>query len=267
MDVKEYIASGIIERYALGSVSPQEKQEVECMSHIYPEIKQELESFQSALEQVALKTAVTPPEKIRASIFERIKNEEQLQPSASKDVKVVKLNTTFNSYKYAVAASIVVVLGLSFFLYSVRTENDSLQNQLAENQKQIETLSQEKQNIESSLNINTQYLAFIKDEATTKVMMNGTEAHPGMLATVFWNTNSKEVMLEVNNLPIPPEDKQYQLWAIVDGVPKDMGVLDITSTLIGMKSTSTAQAFAITLEPKGGSASPTLEQMYVLGNV
>jgi anti-sigma-K factor RskA len=32
-----------------------------------------------------------------------------------------------------------------------------------------------------------------------------------------------------------------------------------------MKSTAEAQAFAVTLEPRGGSASPTMNEMMVLG--
>jgi hypothetical protein len=34
-----------------------------------------------------------------------------------------------------------------------------------------------------------------------------------------------------------------------------------------MKVVEAAQAFAVTLEKKGGSRTPTLDQMYVLGNV
>ncbi len=37
--------------------------------------------------------------------------------------------------------------------------------------------------------------------------------------------------------------------------------------LVAMKSVQAAQAFAVTLEPKGGSIVPTMEQMYVIGNV
>lgn len=45
MDIEDYIASGILENYVFGHVSAQEMQEVECMSHIYPEIKEELTSI------------------------------------------------------------------------------------------------------------------------------------------------------------------------------------------------------------------------------
>jgi anti-sigma-K factor RskA len=39
------------------------------------------------------------------------------------------------------------------------------------------------------------------------------------------------------------------------------------TALVKMKNISKAQGFAITLEKKGGSPSPTMEQLYVLGNV
>jgi len=34
-----------------------------------------------------------------------------------------------------------------------------------------------------------------------------------------------------------------------------------------MKKIAHASAFAVTLEPRGGSATPTMDQMYVLGKV
>jgi hypothetical protein len=53
MNIQAYIESGILEEYVLGTVSPQEKQEVECMASIYPEIQQELQILETALEKYA----------------------------------------------------------------------------------------------------------------------------------------------------------------------------------------------------------------------
>ncbi len=38
-------------------------------------------------------------------------------------------------------------------------------------------------------------------------------------------------------------------------------------TLHPMKEIEDAQAFAITLEPKGGSVNPTTSEMYVMGSI
>ena len=91
------------------------------------------------------------------------------------------------------------------------------------------------------------------------------------IAAVVYNTEAQNSYLDVINLAEPTSDQQYQLWAIVDGTPVDMGVFDIAintdSGLIEVPYIEDAQAFAITLEPRGGSVVPTLEQMVVLGNV
>ena len=96
----------------------------------------------------------------------------------------------------------------------------------------------------------------------------GVENHPNMLADVYWHT-SKKVFLEMKNLPAAPSGKQYQLWAIVDGKPVDMGMYSAKadSTVQEMKSVDNAQAFAITLEKEGGNPTPTMEEMYVMGTI
>jgi anti-sigma-K factor RskA len=76
------------------------------------------------------------------------------------------------------------------------------------------------------------------------------------------------VYLLVNNLPKPANDKQYQLWAFIDGKPVDMGLLDLSEKplqLYRMKNAQTAQAFAITLEKRGNGPIPH-GAVYVKGN-
>jgi anti-sigma-K factor RskA len=72
-------------------------------------------------------------------------------------------------------------------------------------------------------------------------------------------------------LPQPPADKQYQLWAIADGKPVDIGMIENEQSFAAvfqkMKDIHNPQAFAITLEKKGGVPSPTMSEMYVLGKI
>ena len=101
--------------------------------------------------------------------------------------------------------------------------------------------------------------------------LKGTPVSPSSYVTVYWDTTSKDVYLMVNNLPKPASDKQYQLWALINGQPVDLGMLQYeggkTHPLVKMKGVQHAQAFAITLEPKGGSPNPTMDQMYVVGKL
>jgi anti-sigma-K factor RskA len=106
----------------------------------------------------------------------------------------------------------------------------------------------------------------------TVIKMPGTNVptspDSNSVATVYWNTKSKDVYLLVNNLPQPASDQQYQLWAIVDGQPVDAGVFDVqnASGLLRMKNMPRAQVFAVTLEKRGGSTTPQ-GPMYVMGKV
>lgn len=80
-------------------------------------------------------------------------------------------------------------------------------------------------------------------------------------------------MVDNSKMGLPKNDQahQYQLWALVNGKPVDLGVFDVkadtTHILLKMKEIGSAQAFAVTLEKRGGVASPTMDQMIVMGGV
>ena len=100
-----------------------------------------------------------------------------------------------------------------------------------------------------------------------------TQNHPmaeGSKAIICWNKIDKSVMIAADKMPEKGGDKDFQLWAIVNGKPVDMGVLpvEMNGNFIVLPATvENPQAFAITLENKGGSLVPTLEQMYLAGNL
>ena len=86
--------------------------------------------------------------------------------------------------------------------------------------------------------------------------------------------NTKEVYIDASGLPTPPEGMVYQVWALkLEPVltPTSIGLLDSyatsTTKVIKVENANEAQAFGITLEPAGGSAGPTMEQLYTLGKV
>lgn len=83
MDIKEYIASGILEQYVLGTISEEAILIVEQMAATYPEIKEEILSISYVLEQLAIENAVSPDQTIKPFIMatidfmERMENGEQ----------------------------------------------------------------------------------------------------------------------------------------------------------------------------------------------
>ena len=87
---------------------------------------------------------------------------------------------------------------------------------------------------------------------------------------VYWNPATKKLMLADAHLPNLSPDQQYQLWALYDGKPIDAGVFDYKDNAVSVgfqKDVPNAQAFAVTVEPKGGSASPTLSNLCMMAKL
>lgn len=298
MDHREYIASGIIERYVLGSVSDQERREVECMSSIYPELKEELLLVQSSIEAYVESIAVEPPKELKGSILAVIKNVEQektiqmesihspndpkiQQSNQSKDRTIQQSNQSNNPntakivpmrpiVKWAVAATLIPVIGFGVMYFAERNASADLANQLASVEQRIEANYKDSlSNLGQSLEENKAYQALILDESTKEVLLAGTDVSPESQVRVFWSAEKQEYMLVSDRLPTPISGKQYQLWAIADGVPVDLGVLDKAKNIKSPAQINleNVQAFAITLEKDGGSPTPTMDQMYVVGAI
>ncbi|MFT5821783.1 MAG: hypothetical protein ACI8ZM_003039 [Crocinitomix sp.] len=285
MDIKEYIASGILENCVLGTATDQERQEVECMSHIYPEIQIVLTTFQESIENLALKASAPPPVGLKKKVLEQIKGElqdgaEQVQKEA-KVIPIQKDSPTNGggTYKLLAIASIALLLVVSYFAYIAKGNqylaeykveaSDQVYDQLVIDYNELNDSALDLSNELANL---SEQMAFVGDQNTQKVALSGTVDYSDNLATVFWNQTSEMVLLDVQNLPATSSEESYQLWVLVDGVPIDLGVFEseVISDAVGlleMKTTGLGDAFAITREPKGGSISPNLEQLHVIGTI
>ena len=270
LDIQAYIASWVIESYVLGLATEQEVAELEQLRKQYPEINQSMAAFEALLEAEAMANAQQPPAHIKQALLQTLQSEfkdtavASTQPQATITGKVANLNW----YKYAAAAAVILIVasaGLNIYFF----------NKVNQLQNQYLALVNERNSLEAGLNIyKTKALdiynsmQLMSDPNMLKVSMPGIKGKEDNLATVFWDKQSKEVYLLPNRLPQAPENKQYQLWALVNGKPVDAGLLSADcGGLCKLKTIPDAQAFAITLENKGGSPAPHLDQLYVLGKI
>lgn len=68
------------------------------------------------------------------------------------------------------------------------------------------------------------------------------------------------VVVIFDDLPDPGSGRGYQLWAISGGKPSSVGVMDGRGRLVRLLGwTGNADAFAVTIEPAGGSPVPTTD--------
>jgi len=263
LKTEEYISSGILEAYAIGELSPMEMAEVEKIISVNPELKAELLRIEIAQEKFLSELAVAPPAWVKDSLLKKI---DQAAPKAK--VISMPVRDSINIWKYSLAASFALMLMASFMAYYYRNKWIESENSLAELLAQNQRMASEYNTVNQRLDKIELDIKVVNNPDFKRTIMNGTANAPSSMAYVYWNETTKEVYLSIQNMKQLAQENQYQLWAIVDGKPVDAGVFDSNAAgLLKMKDMTGAAAFAVTIEPRGGKTSPTLETMQVIGNV
>jgi anti-sigma-K factor RskA len=255
VNIQEYIESGIIESYVMGLASEPEREEFERLCREYPELVAARRAFEEKLEAYASENAEAPPPGVRAKVLKAITMNNQENPTQQpRPVRSIGL------LRFVAAAAIILFIVTGYLYYKSRQENQDL---AGANDRLRTTLDSTGKILDKIVNTDD----VISNPNATVVNMVGTQVAPKSSASVYWDSASTSVFLMVKNMPVLPSDQQYQLWALIDGKPKDLGVFDATdhNVILKMKNTQKAQAFAITIEKKGGSPSPDLQKMQSMG--
>jgi len=274
-EVKSYIESGILELYVLGQLTAQECIEVEAMVAKYPEVKAELSAIEIALEAYAQENAIVPSAHLEEQILNKF-SENTAPLITNAEPKIIPLyegnnEGTVRKLRYAlIACSILLAISLGA-LFSAHKElnvaNDQIANLSSDQQKFATTVSKlefEKAGMENRI-------AMTESEEWTTVKLAGVPTSPKAKMLVYWNKANKNILINYAAMELPKTDEahEYQLWALVDGKPVSLGVFGQTDkeAVKQMETIQKAQAFAVTIEPMGGSVNPTMEKMVVMGGV
>ncbi len=277
MDVQRYISSGIIESYVAGLATDQEVRDMQATMEQSPEIRAAVDAVQLDMERYVNMQSVTPPEEVKERIFQLINNEgtetavpvgayeeetEEAEPREPVRVSVI--------WVYVAAAAVIGLLASVWMNVRYSRSSDEWQGKYQALVAGQEKLIADNNAMQVRMEESEKMLQSLRKMRMVQ-LYTVTAARPGLLATVYWSPKSEEVFLTVTNLPAPAADQQYQLWGIVNGKPVDAGVFDMEEAVNGfakMKTmTSGVRMFAITLEKKGGSPTPTYTAMYVAGKV
>ena len=275
-EIRAYIESGVLELYVLGDMSAEEKLQVEAMAQKHPAIQAELREIEIAMEMYADAQSVEPSTQLRDRVLNSLlinlgddRNLRTIQPKATLAERVVTMHpraTTSIFYKYAFAASLLL-LCLSGLAVGI------LYKRLQDSQQQLVSLRLNEQKFTRQVSFLNEEIDVFRDPSFRFIQLKGMPKTPSSALTVAWSAKRKKVMVDLSSAKLPAvgEGKQYQLWAIANGKPVDLGVFDKTTVdstdMKLMKSIAVAQAFAVTIEPRGGSVNPTTDQMVVLASL
>jgi anti-sigma-K factor RskA len=265
VDIKEIIESGTLELYVMGALPPDEAREIDLLRPDHPELNSEIKRIEDAMLAYADSHSVKPARELKEKIAR------QLEFSVSLDMETEMVDSILiqmpGIYKLAAAAAVALIVALAgttvYFGYNYRGAQNEIMALRAEKSQlaaAVKIVSTEKEKISNELAVASQ-------PENKKILLSGLPIAPHAQAVVYWNKTTGATYLNARALPGASTDKQFQLWAIVKGKPFNLGVIDADTGFSIMKQVENATAFAITLEPKGGSASPTLNQIYVMGNI
>jgi len=277
-EVRAYIESGVLELYVLGQLDALACTEVEAMAEKYPEVKAEITAIELAMEQYAQENAVTPSADLSNQILAQISTTTTLasEPVNSNETKIIPLNqgaseAKIKTLRFALVACVALLVISVAALLSVYNQLNTAQNQIAalstdrdQFARTVSRLQFDKAGMENRI-------AMTETDEWATVKLAGVKNAPDAKMLVYWNKNNKNILINYAAMELPKTDQahEYQLWALVDGKPVSLGVFKDTQNakeaVVQMETITKAQAFAVTIEPMGGSQNPTMEKMVVMG--
>ncbi|MFB9054076.1 anti-sigma factor domain-containing protein [Formosa undariae] len=266
MDINNYINSGILELYVAGALSDEENKEVYAMMQKHPEVLNEVLQIEAAILKLTEATAPKNAVLDFSPIAEKISKSNT--ESKVINMKAERLRTSWLSVTGWAAA---VILGVGLF-WSIQ-ENSELQSKISLSETDKDFLEQQIEIADSDLKEAKSLISILRDRNMLAIPLGGQAVYPEAYAKVYWDKESNSMYLDAQGLPEPPEGKVYQVWSLTLNplTPTSLGTLDDFVTdnnkIFTIENANASEAFGITLEPAGGSDSPTLEQLYALGTV
>jgi len=263
MNIKEYIESGILELYVAGVLSEKENEEVSTAIKEHLELKEEVEDIETVIIKLTAAVAPKDAQKLYDKIKANVLNE--------KETKVVSLpQKRINWAAYTGWAAAVILAGGLFYLSN---QNNNLNYQLQSSDAKNAVLEAKIAEASQDLKKAEELVTLIRAQDITTINLGGQNVSPQSYAKVYWKKDQEVVYIDALGLPEPPEGKVYQVWSLtLDPLtPTSIGLLadfvNDENKVFELQNPNKSQAFGITLEPAGGSETPTMEQLYTLGVV
>lgn len=262
MNVNEYIASGVVDLYAMNALSGDEKKEFDRLMVLYPEIALELRKTEEMIESFAMSHAINPRPQLRSEILKNIES----AGGFKKEARVIPIKTDHSlAYKYLIAACLAALVVSTFASWFFYTRWDEAEERYTSLLNEKNELAENYNFVKATYDATVENLVVMRDENANIITLHATDSTRRYMARVYWNKSNQHSYIDVLSLPAPGEGKQFELWALVGGKPVDAGVFAIDGTgPQRVKDITAADMWAVTLEPKGGSVSPTMDQMYLI---
>ncbi|MEL6987909.1 MAG: anti-sigma factor, partial [Bacteroidota bacterium] len=288
MDLKEFRASGLLELYVIGDLNEADQATVERFLNDYPELKEDVANIENALQLYARANAANPNPNVKNNLLDAVRNqsnnnttkteEEETSEVKEKDDEMKDSATTDSEKKEApknnsitndppkkggnkwiwpFLASLLAFGAFVAYLWGdgQKKRFESKEQDYINQIDSCSTASQSQQGLleqyESMLGPNSQIIPI---QATGK--------YPQTDIKLFTNSQTEKNYLKLDLLPPLNPDQSYQLWSLKGtDTPIPLDVFEGNDNIVPITYEAGTDIYAITIEPRGGSQAPTLENL------
>ncbi|NND06463.1 MAG: anti-sigma factor [Saprospiraceae bacterium] len=233
MGKRELIESGLLEAYVLGLSNEEETELVEQMSQEHPDIAKLIREMKSGMLnycQGARKSAG----KVRRIVAHR-----GFKKTSGQSI------WTFLGPAATVLAilAIAALVNQSSQFYGLEHDLELAMHEKQEIKQRLIAMLEEQQHTDAQID-------FLRDMHTHHILLSDTKQVGHARAIAYWNAQHQRAFLNVLDLPKPPGDMKYRLWAEVHGRMRDMGILhDHRGQWISLPFMHKAESIHLTMEP------------------
>ena len=247
----------LLPAYALGALDGDDLRELEAhLAGGCEECRRQLVLWQGDLEALAAEVEPVQPSDVTRARVLRLTEGTEKAPAAP---------ARRTPWWMAAAAAVLLALALWALLGQARME------------RQVQSLEAERDRLSRQVNGLEQQVGLARDEArraqqalqvlaapgVQSVVLAGLGPSPGAKGRTYVNPSTRDALFYAFDLPSLPVGKTYELWFIAAGKPVAAGTFEVDPRGTGtvrverVTDASRIEAWAVTIEPRGGVPQPT----------
>lgn len=254
MDIEEIRQSGLLELYVLGQLSPAEIAEVDSYLLQYPDLRNELLDIEKSLEVFARSAAIQPPAGLKEKIMHSIRNTGTIRDTGT----TAAMHTKTGSGLWPALAAMfgLGLLLLGYLFYQKDQESINYQQQIT---MLRDTCAENSALLTEQLNV-------LKQLTSPGNKILPFAPTPGFAQTDIYlhhNVSTRKLFIQVSHLPEIADAHTFQLWSIkANQPPSPLNTFDTPDDgLVEVQFVPGTEVYAITIEPEGGSETPTMDNL------
>ncbi len=251
--------------YALGTLTDEEARTFASHLPTCDECRRSVRDMAAVGESLG---RALPPQTPPPGLRDRVLTRATLPASPKRHVQSAIASPGGMRYRWLAAAAALVAAVTSVMAWQYREDAARARIEQQATEQQLRSLEQQIAQLQAGVSTAAQTRSVLAARDMARIELLGQPPAPGATGRVFWSP-THGLVFAATNLPELPPGRVYQLWVVADapisagiGQPTGGGELSVVST---PTAPARPKAFALTIEPEGGSPAPT-SPMFLLGS-